>query len=817
VPHLLILLFFCCFLLFPSPFLLAQSGHAPASKTLRAVRASEPPRIDGKLDDPVWQTAPVFSGFTQREPDQGAPASESTTVRFLYDDEALYVGFMLYDREPEKIVARLTRRDVFSNSDRVSVDLNPHHDHQTGAWFGVNAAGVQDDGLFFNDTEYDFAWDGVWTAKTVILSDGWSVEYRIPYHVLRFGSKPVYTWGINLIRDIGRRNEKAYWIMIPRNETGWVSRMAHLEGIEGIRPPSAFEVTPYSTTQSKLEPKTPANPDGRGFQASGGADIRYGLTSNLSLNATINPDFGQVEADSAVLNLSTFETFFEERRPFFVEGTGIFKTPIQLFYSRRIGRQPGHIPLPTNVTLIDRPEFTTIGAAFKLTGKTASKTTFGLISALTPSEYATITDSASAPHRRTRIEPLTHALVGRIQQDIGATSNAGLLATALNRRTGEAAYTGGVDWNIRWKNSMYEFSGQMAGSRTGLGNAVQQGLATQVKFAKTSGWFLLTANGHIYSPGFSPNDLGFLERANQINPWGDISIQKTTPFGPFRTFRASLEGFTAWNFRYHWNGNTYRRVNLFRGFGTSGEIEWKNFWKTEWGVFQTVASLDDRETRGGPLFLYPPINIFFLGVETNGRYPVNGKVEGEYGYHNRGTSWWNVQGQLTIRPASNLKFSFHPRYDDLTYFAQWITNVDDNHDGTDDHFVFGRLRGHTLDLTTRANITFTPTLSLQFYLQPFVTVGRYTAVHELARPSSYEFTPYTGLTFNPDFNNRSLRSNLVLRWEYRPGSTVFLVWSQSRSAASNDSEFRPLQSLRRAFRDEGTNVFLIKLNYWLNM
>ena len=795
----------------------AQAGQPSGSKTLRAVRAGVAPVIDGTLDDVAWVSAPAFNGFTQREPLEGAAASESTTVRFLYDDDALYIGIMAYDSEPEKIIARLTRRDVRSNSDRISVDMDPHHDHQTGYWFGVNAAGVLDDGLLFNDTDYDFTWDGVWTAKTAILTNGWSVEYKIPYHVLRFSPKESYTWGINLIRDIGRKNEKDFWVLVPGNETGWISRMAHLEGIEGIHPPRAFEFTPYGITRSTLEPAGPANPDGKAYFANGGADLRLGVTSNLSLNVAVNPDFGQVEADPAVLNLSTSETFYDERRPFFVEGTGIFKTPLDLFYSRRIGRQPGYFSIPSQASLIEKPEFTTIGAAMKLTGKTEHRTTFGLLNAVMMPEFATLRDSISAPLYRRKIEPLTNALIGRIQQDIGANSNFGLLVTALNRKGGPGAYAGGVDWAIKWKGSAYEFSGQVAGSLVQRPGVDQQGYGSRVKLTKTSGWLIGALNGMVVSPGFNSNDLGYLERPNILNPWGEIGVQKTRPWGPIRKVKVLFNGFSAWNWRYQWSGGAAQMVPLFRGIGTEGEIEWRNFWKTKWSALHLFPAYDDLETRGGPLVGRPPINIFEGGIETNPRNALKAEVKGEYGYHNRGTSWWAAKGKITIRAASNVDFSLEPRFENNTYFAQWITNVDDNNDGIQDHFVFGRLRNHTLDLTTRANITFTRNLSLQMYLQPFVAVGHYTAVHELAQPSTYTFTPYTAPIANPDFNSRSLRSNMVLRWEYRPGSALFLVWSQSRSAQSTVPDFRPFQSIGDSFRDKGTNVLLVKLSYWLNM
>lgn len=327
-----------------------------SGKTMVAVRVhARPPTIDGLLDDEVWRSTPVFSDFIQQYPLEGAAPTESTTVQIAYDDEALYIGMMAYDREPDKIVARLARRDQSVEADRISVNLDTHHDHQTAYWFAVTAGGSMQDGYVSNDNQDDWAWDGVWEARVAINKQGWSVELKIPYHVLRFSFHDEYTWGVNITRTISRKKERDFWVMVPLQVSGWVSYFGHLTGITGIHPPVHLEVLPSTVARSTFEPESPADPDGRAFFSNVGGDIRYGITSNVSLNATVNPDFGQVEADPALLNLSVFETFYEERRPFFVEGANTFQTPFQLFYSRRIGRRPGYFSMPAGTRTIDRP------------------------------------------------------------------------------------------------------------------------------------------------------------------------------------------------------------------------------------------------------------------------------------------------------------------------------------------------------------------------------------------------------------------------------------------------------------------------------
>lgn len=813
------LLLFTLSLLSP---LWAEEAPKPRShpeKAITAIRVKpKPPKIDGILDDEVWQAAPVATGFTQRDPNEGESETEKTTFQVAYDDEALYIGVMCYDREPDKIVARLTRRDQFIDRqvDRVTVLLDPHHDHQTGHYFMVYASGTLVDSAIYNDSRFDDTWDGVWEAKVAIHQQGWSVEYKIPYHVLRFSSKEEYTWGINVDRVISRKNENSYWIMIPKNESGLVSRWGHLTGLKGIHPPKHLEFLPFTVGRSTFEPKGSTNPDGRDLFSSAGIDLRYGVSSNFSLNATINPDFGQVEADPAVLNLSVFETFFQERRPFFVEGANIFTTPIQLFYSRRIGRRPGRFSIPSGSSMIDQPQSTTILGAAKLTGKTSDKTTIGILNALTSAEYVTIEERSN--RREHRLEPLSNYFVARVQQDIlNGSSTVGLLTTTVNRNESASAYTGGLDWTLRWKNNSYGFSGQVAGSHAGSLDNRQSGYATQFNLGKQSGWFRGGINLDLYSPEFNPNDLGFIDRVNKVESLVWANPRKTQPWHLFREISFYPFVMSIWNFRHEWAGKTERWVNLWKGWNAELGTQLTNFWWVGVGAGHGFEAMDDLDTRGGPLIVKPAYTIYGFYVEGDERLPLRPSLSFNWLSRKDGGFGRNLGTSIRIKPASNVDFSLGPRYSWNLNKAQWVTNVDNNKDGRHDHFVYGELKSQTLDLTTRLNVTFTPTLSLQLYMQPFVAVGDYKNFKELARPSSYEFTPYSKLNFSPNFSSRSLRSNLVLRWEYRPGSTLFAVWSQNRSDSFDEPAFRPWASVRQSFADEGQNIFLVKLNYWLGI
>lgn len=810
----LLVLLFC----FSSFSLLAQESTDGASvKSVSAIRVSPTaPKIDGILNDEVWKHAPVASGFYQRDPEEGIPASEETAFQIAYDDETLYIAIMCYDSEPEKIVRRLYRRDQISygETDWVGIRLDPHHDHQTGFGFAITPSGSFCDNVILSDSGFDGTWDSVWEVETSINEKGWCVELRIPYHAIRFSTKEEYIWGINLDRKILRKQEYDMWQLVRKNESGISSRNGHIVGIKGIKPPAHLELLPYTVARETLQSEE--NADKWQFFSTLGTDVRYGITSNISLNATLNPDFGQVEADPAVLNLSVFETYYQERRPFFVEGAGIFSTPFQLLYSRRIGRQPGRFALPEGSEEISRPESSTILGAAKITGKTQSKTSFGIMEAVTAPEYAEIQRTATDPATGVEhieqdeylIEPLTNYFAGRVQQDfLGGNSTAGLLLTSVNRRDAESAYTGGFDWNLKWKKSAYSFSGQVAGSQTGKTDDRKTGYATQLDIGKESGWLTAGLGFTAISPEFDANDLGFTRRADLLmaSPW--MGVRKNKEWGPFRRMFAEFRQNITWNY------DGIRRDNVW---DLGGHVELMNYWSVTAYLTHAFETLNDWKTRGGPLIIDPDWTSLYLGVGSDSRRMVNGYA---------GLTWIpteegqqkGIETGINFQPASALALKLIPSYSWGRYMAQWVANVDDDDDGVDDHFVFGELTNNTLNLTTRANVIFTPMLSLEFYMQAFVTVGEYENFKELARPESYDFTPYPDVDFDPNFHSRSLKSNLVLRWEYRPGSTLFLVWSQSRGTSDKDTKFRPLESLGHSFTDAGKNVFFAKLNYWLGI
>ena len=784
-------------------FSFQTTGHQTPGqvlKTAHAVRIEKvPPKIDGRLDDAVWETATINDDLVQREPDEGQPPTERTTFQIAYDDHALYVAVTCYDSEPDKIVARLTRRDQVYSSDWVSLNFDPHHDHRSGCWFQVNAAGVLDDGVYANDYRRDTTWDAVWQAKTDINDQGWCVEYKIPYHVLRFSPQDQYTWGLNISRSISRKNERISWVLIRRYVRGNVEFWGHLEGIENINPPRHLELIPYGMGRVISESDEPLDPFGNA-----GLDLRYGITPSISLNATFNPDFGQVEADPAQLNLSAYEDQFRERRPFFVEGASIFSnSDYDLFYSRRIGKRPGHFSVPSEVEVLSQPDATTILGAVKVSGKLPGRTNIGILNAVTSPEHAKI--KRGDQEEKFLIEPLTNYFVGRLKQDFGKNSWVGGMVTAVNRVDAESAYVQMVDWDWKINDNAYLLSGMM-----GLSQTEKRGFLGHIEIDKNKG--ILRGQTHlaVINPDFDYTDLGFQRRSGQgrVDSTTYFRLIRETPWWVLRS------GYIGMMFRRNWNYQMMP-ISRYQELWLSGELS--NLWD---GYISVGRSLPDYDV-SREVTTIDPAGWYLSGrLYTNRNKMVTVGLRPSFSISDDGfSSRWRLSSDIEIKGRSNVVFGLEPSYSHRTSYAQWVGVVKDQAD--QDRFIYGELDSRTIDLTTRASISFAPNLSFQLYLQPYLAVGDFENFKALVAPKTYEFSLFD-LGENRDFHRRSLRGNAVLRWEFQPGSTLFVVWSQNRNGkrdrpAAEDLDNRAVSSILDTFSDAGSNIFLVKLNYWLGI
>jgi hypothetical protein len=788
-------------------FTLDPNEPASAYKAGKALRAfhitAEPPRIDAVLEDEVWRHAEVGGELVQWDPDNMQPFTEATSMQVAYDDRFLYVAIRCDDRTPDRIAAGLGRRDEFPPTDTVGIGFDPRHDHQTGYVFITNPSGVQQDVFFYDDDNSDRDFNAVWEVRSAITDKGWVAEFRIPFSQLRFTASPNagQVWGFGVRRTIRRRSETGEWTAKPRGEQGEVSRWGHLVFDAPIQAPRRIEWQPYVLGGGTRVP------DGANdLDAGAGLDLRVGLGTSATLSATVNPDFAQVEQDPAVLNLTVFETFFPEKRPFFLEDSRTFVPPygiFQVFHSRRIGRRPDRFSLADNEEEVDRPDQTTILGAAKLTGK-ASKLTYGALTALTSSESANVLVNGKKEDRL--VEPLASFNVVRLQRDFRGSSNIGLIATGVFRDRDKDAFTGGFDYNLKWDRNRASFNGHWVGTRAPVKDEIRTGYGGVSNFNFSRKHYNIFSHLDHFDRGFRVSDMGFFRaRANRTELDGGFGVEQPDPWKAFRRLGMFFNAGRGWN---------DERLLLNQFFGGGGSVQFRNYWSIFSGLFHGVRSFDDLDTRGGPPIVSPAGSNTFFGLESDSRKAWQFGFFGNYNWNEAGGWNFNVGPNLSLQPSGRLQASVSANVSLAHDIAQWIENSDTDGDGEDDH-VYGTLDRHVVDLTFRTTYAINRDLTLQVFLQPFVAVGDYTNIRRLARPRSFEFDPVT-IADNPDFNNKSLRGNVVLRWEYIRGSTLYVAWNMSTSDDARPGVFQLSRDLRDAFRAPGTHAVLVKVSYWLS-
>ena len=861
--------------------------RAPETKVVRAVRATEPVTIDGALDEAVWMS-PGVSDFVMSDPIDGGQPTEKTEVRVAYDDHNLYVAARLYDSDPKAIKQLLGRRDDDLESDWFIFAVDPYYDRRTGFQFAVNPAGSILDAALSNDVNSDETWDGVWEWKARIDDRGWIVEMRIPLNQLRFPKKAEYVWGVDFKRIIMRKQETDGLVWIPKKDSGYVSRFARLEGIRGINPGRHLEIIPYTVGQAQFKPAEEGNPFEKGHKYLGnvGIDLKVGLKSNLTLDAAINPDFGQVEVDPAVINLSAYETYYEEKRPFFIEGADTFNdfgrggvhinanvnwpNPT-FFYSRRIGRSPQGAPDHEGYTRY--PDRTSILGAFKLSGKLGAGWNMGFVNALTAREYADV--ESIGTRYRDEVEPFSYYGAFRAQKDIHeGQSGYGVVATGvvrdlrddglrdiLNKNALSLAFDG---WTFLDKKRGWVVSGWFGGThvegsredilrlQTSSMHYYQRPDATHIEvdplatalsgwgarfnLAKQQGSFMFLASVGALSPGFDPNDVGFqYSSSDKINFHILPAYRWTKPGKVFRNLMIIGGPFRNYDFA----GN-----KIWDGFLASFQGQFLNYWDFSLMCAYNPRSISNSLTRGGPLAEHLAGSQIDLTLSTDGRKAVVLKWESSV-YRTPGDGQEFTGGmEVRWKPRTNFNLSVKPQYSTYSSQIQWVTRTADPLMTTTygNRYVFGRIDEKMLSSEVRLNWIFNPKLSLQLYLQPFIAVGKYDRFKELARAKSYAYNVYgdapstvayadgiytvdpdgagpaVPFSFgNPDFNLKSLRGTVVLRWEYLPGSLIYLVWTQNRADFANPGDFRFGRDFHDLLGAPGDNIFLVKFSYRWNM
>jgi hypothetical protein len=843
------------------------------------------PEIDGLMDDSCWNQVEWTGNFIQTTPYENKPPTQQTEFKILYDDNNLYVFIRAHDNEASKIRKILSRRDGFEG-DMVEIIIDSYFDKQTAFSFTAMASGAKcDEAVSQDGGNWDASWNPIWTLKTSVDDEGWSAEMKIPLTQLRFSNKPEQTWGLELTRYIQREDERSIWQFIPKGSPGTVHMYGELHGIKNIKPKRQVEILPYLVAKYETFKKEDGNPfvDGNSSKISAGLDGKIGITNDFTLDFTVNPDFGQVEADPSEVNLSAFETYFSEQRPFFVEGKSIYQfrpgNPIvinnfgsdNLFYSRRIGRYPQYYPETNDVEYVKMPESTTILAALKLSGKTKKGVSVGILESLTANEKAEIDNNGD--RRKESVEPLTNYFVSRVQKEFDkGKSTLGGMITAVNRNIKNpaldylhtAAYAGGIDFKHTWKERTWYVAG--AGTFSNVRGDVNALINTQRSSARyfqrpDAGYLsvdssLTSMSGYgsslkfgrqgqkkiqfetsvsLRSPGLEFNDIGYMRTSDIIHHGTWMGYYKRDPFSIFRNFYLNMNYWMYWNF-----GGELLSTSFNLNFNT----QFKNKWYLNGSFSRQNENISTNLLRGGPSFIVPGNWDLNLNVNSDQTKKLSFYAGSYYGFKDKeSTSYYKeFWAGVNIKPSNSISISIDPDYGYGIGELQYMNTVDYN---GEKRYLFGEIAQKTMTLTFRFDITLTPELSIQYYGQPFVSSGKYSKIKMITSPRAktysdrfHIYTPnqisYNSAdeiyqfdensdgnidysTDNSDFNFREFHSNLVVRWEYLRGSTIFFVWSQGRSSSVSDGNFKYWNDMDQLFGEKPHNVFLIKLNFWLSL
>ena len=880
-PHLTILCFLFAFPVFADASF--YSGENPQDTVGKKGSVVQPvytttrlitprPDIDGKLDDECWKKGTWAGDYHQYVPNEGAKPTYPTEFNIQYDDKFIYVAFRAFDGEPSKIQRLAGTRDEFVG-DMMGVNFDSYHDHRTGFEFTITAWGQKIDLVLFNPENWDFNWNAVWRGKTGLEDSAWVAEIEVPLSQLRYSNEEDQVWGLHTWRWINRYMEESDWEYQSKMGPGVLFNFGELHGIKGLKKSQRLEIMPYALGQlstAKTEPGNPFASKGRKWGGNAGIDAKIGLSSNFTLDLTVNPDFGQVESDPSVMNLTAFETFYEEKRPFFLEGLTIFDYKFDnesLFYSRRIGHTPALTPVSNDTLYVDTPDMTTILSAVKLSGTTSKGLSVGLIQSVTTNEFARLS-GPDGNITTTKVEPLTNYMVGRVQKSYnGANTVVGGMLTSVNRVIKDAnleflpsdAYTGGLDLRHHWRDKEFYVDGRLIGSylngtsesmtalqqssaryyqRPGAdyldydtSRTTMSGYGGKFKIGKGSKGLWRYSTGISWlSPGLELNDLGYMNTADAINQENEVAYFVNKPVSFFRTYKIDLEQFNSWNF----NG-TY--------LGSGGHLaftsEFTNQWSLGLNLIYHSAAMDTKILRGGYDMMMPYSLLSFGGLHTD--YSKKVVLGLDYSYEYKGNNSalsYELKPGVTFRPFRTFSIGVSGDFIDNNDNLQYVATRDYHSQET---YILGTIDQKTVGLTLRLNLNITPEFSIQYYGSPFISTGSYSefkhVTNAVADNYNERFALYNNVVLsdgnyqldenddlvtdytipNPDFNFHEFRSNMVAKWEYRLGSFIYFVWSSERNGNTGSSQATFKESFKELKSIFPNNIFLIKLNYWFSL
>ncbi len=835
-------------------------------------RTSVPPAIDGKLDDKCWSEGKWESNFTQYSPTEGAKVSQQTDFKIRYDYNNIYIGAKCFDSEPEKMDQDFSSRDIFSG-DMIGFAFDSFFDKKSGYEFVMTSAGQRIDLKHIGDYKWDFNWNGVWDGAVTLIDSGWFCEMKIPLSQLRYIDKPQQEWGMHVWRWVRRNSEESHWQLLPRNSPAIVDQFGIIDGISNIKAPRQVEISPYGSV--KFIPGNELTRAGTGgsnpVKLGYGIDTKIGIASNMILDLTINPDFGQVEADPSELNLTSYETFFEEKRPFFLESSDLFDFKLadaQMFYSRRIGQAPQYNPEVFDGESINRPERSVILGAAKLTGKTGDGLSVGIIESVVNLERVSVF-SQDTSYRLT-VNPYTNYLVGRIRKEINKTQTiAGGMITGTNRfitdnfleeQLNRSSYSGGFDLIQYFKRKTYFIEGKtifssVRGSEQSISYVGNQnvhrfqrpdatylkldssaqtlsGTGGELKIGKQGGQWRYTLGGAWFSPNLELNDVGYLRQSDLINENLSLEYVINKPKGLFLNYSIMMDQDASWTFGNELI-NSKIRLTL--------KSKFKNFWSINTHLTRNFTYLDPRILRGGPALTSIPFWTYFCSISTSsakdlsitGSYQIRRNEDDHYTFS-------QLSANLKWLPFKRMRLTGIMNYTQNRLDQQYILGKKND---LQNLYLFGSLNQNILEFTFRTALYVTPEFSVEYYGSPYLSVGDYSNFRKVNDSHSMDYddryrkygeneldysendsryfindADFGTFNFiNPDFNFAEFRSNLILKWEYHLGSVIYLVWTHNRTYDQKISNMSQSDNFKSLTDMAGNNVFMIKFNYWFTI
>ncbi|HJP63886.1 MAG TPA: DUF5916 domain-containing protein [Mucilaginibacter sp.] len=803
---------FCLFIF----ILIIQFAYPQAPvKKLVAVRTSIAPKIDGVLDDDVWKNVPVATDFVENQPVAGRheSADNRTEIKIIYDDNAIYIGARMYEKNPADIARELTTRDSIANDDFIGLIVDTYHDGLNGSGFYVTAAGAQFDAKYSPSPDgglEDGTWNAVWETKVKVDSLGWVAEYKIPYSALRFAKKDVQTWGLQFVRRRKAENKQLFWNEVDPKQNGLMNQEGVLDSIKKVTPPVRLAFYPYFSTYVNHYPYNTPGIKNTSTSFNGGMDVKYGINESFTLDMTLIPDFGQVQSDNQILNLTPFEVKYKENRPFFTEGTELFNKG-NLFYSRRVGGQPidyskASQNLNPGEQVIKNPTETKLYNATKLSGRFANGLGIGVFNAVSAPSYAVIQDSAG--HKRNfQTSPVTNYNIIVLDQNLKNNSDIALINTRVDRFGKDySSDVGGVVFNLNNKRNSYNLSGYgMISSLLYTDKKTSTGFSYELNGGKTLGNFTWNVVEDLVNDKYNPNDLGILLFNNYFDHTVNLQYFDYKPGKYFTKWGLT----SSFYYSRRYNPSAYQNFNQT----LKGLANFKNFWGADFTLQHTGEANDFYEPRtAGRVFKVPESYMMLFKLFTNDAKRLYGGITVAHRiYVTPGRHGTDAEAYYNLRISNRLAFGQDVTYSPYMHFTGFSTA-----DSVSKNPIFAERNVHTVQNIFTLKYTFTSDMGLTFRLRHYWSKLNNLQYFDLAQNGSLTNLTSSHFDHDNDQNYNAWNIDMVYVWQFSPGSEISIAWKNSSLSNTDKAKLGYFRNLQNTFDAPQDNNISFKILYYID-